>query len=292
MNEFLAEIYNTRETIGASSGSSDVEKLAEAQLLDRALQNEGIDVNTLSGDQIVKVAHHLFGDNSEIVKMAQEEGKPFEGKETSEEEAAEGHAKESEGETQEEKPEEEAEKQSMAEKIAEADLLGRVMAHSFVNEQAAIEKDAGAKELAGKAWEGIKKIPGAVKGAPKAVSEKAKAMKGSYEQGKMGIPMLGIKSSRLKGLKQMAKEHKKTVGGLAALGVAGVGGAGYGAKKLFGKEKKNSALDVLAEQRALEILKEAGVVQQTEEEKLAEAVEQRAYEMLQEHGYLTEGEGE
>ena len=91
MNEFLAEIYNTRETIGASSGGSDVEKLAEAQLLDDALRNEGIDVNTLSGDQIVKVAHHLFGDNSEIVKMAQEEG--HEESETPAEEAKEEAAK-------------------------------------------------------------------------------------------------------------------------------------------------------------------------------------------------------
>ena len=55
--------------------------------------------------------------------------------------------------------------------------------------------------------------------------------------------------------------------------------------------KEASAIDVLATQRAEEILKQAGVIQEpepTEEEKLAYAVEQRAIEILKENGYTFE----
>ena len=290
MNEFLAEMYNTRETIGASSSTGDIDKLAEAQLLDEALQNEGIDINTLSGDQIVKVAHTLFGDESALVKAATEEEGPGED-ETQEHEEAEGEV-DADGNPKK--------KEAMAEKIAEADFLGRTMAHAFVNEQAQIEKDAGkAGEIAGKAWSAVSKanLGDAVKG----VSGKAKAMKKSWQEGGHALNFAkpdaaglvhapttrtGKVIERLRSVGgsvgRVAKEHKKTVAGGGLVLAGGTGGTAYALKD---KKKAASALDVLAEQRALEILKEAGVGQQSEEEKLATAVEQRAWEMLQENGY-------
>src|SRR5687767_12350515 len=71
MNEFLAEMFGTRENIGApAADASDVEKLAEAQLLDEALAAEGIDIDALSAEQIVKVAGAMFGEDSKLVKSA------------------------------------------------------------------------------------------------------------------------------------------------------------------------------------------------------------------------------
>jgi hypothetical protein len=280
MNSFLAEMYGTRETIGAtSSADQDVEKLAEAQLLDQALQAEGVDVDQLDAGTLLKVAYSLFGEDSALVKAAMdEEGEPEEG-ETPAEEKKETPAEEKKEETEEEK-------------VAQADFLGRVMAHAFVQEQDAITKEAlslsGAKEGLFAAGRAIKGAPGKAVGAVKSgLKGKAEAMKGSYLWGGRHSPTAIGRG--VKGALEVAKAHPKTVGGAAAgLGLTG-GAAAMAAKK--GKKKKASALDSLAEERALEILKEAGVQvgqEPSEEEKLAAAVEQRAWEMLAEAGYLNE----
>jgi len=143
MNEFLAEIYNTRESIGAPKDNSDVEKLAEAQLLDETLRAEGIDIDKLPGETILKLAHQLLGADSALVKSAQAEA--YQGKETPAEEAKEEEAKEEKGE---EKPEGEksASEETFEEKVAQADFLGRVMAHSYWNEKSTIEKNAAMPE--------------------------------------------------------------------------------------------------------------------------------------------------
>ena len=143
MNEFLADLYGTRENIGAPQDTSnDVEKLAEAQVLDQFLTNEGIDVDQLDGDTILKVAYDLFGEDSEIVKAAAE------GSEDSEDE--------------EEGEEGEEEEKDAQEKLAEADFLGRVMAHSFVDEQSSMDKQAlsmaGLKATAGTVGSKLKDI--------------------------------------------------------------------------------------------------------------------------------------
>ena len=142
MNEFLAELYGTREAIGADSGTDDVEKLAEAQILDQVFESDGIDVDQLDDGTILKVAHELFGDESALVKMAAEGCDCGEGESC--EQCSEG------GE------EDEAE-----DKVAQADFLGRVMAHSFTQERDNIEKTgAGAKEIG-------QKVLGALQSAAK-----------------------------------------------------------------------------------------------------------------------------
>jgi len=293
MNSFLAEMYGTRETIGApNQGNDDVEKLAEAQLLDEALRAENIDVDSLSPEAIVKVAQALFGEDSKLVKAASVEG----------EKTAEGEGEgEAEGdkENKEEKDEKEAEGETAEEKMAQADFLGRVMAHSFVQEQAEIAKEAAAKEagikdIAGKGLSAakaglthLKNAPGAAKGA---VKGKAEAMAHSFHKGVRAGTRKGMEHPSFKGLSTMVKEHPKTVAGLGAGAVSAAGGAAYGGHKLFHKgEKSASALDVLAEQRALEILEQNGVGQD-EDTKLASAVEQRAWEMLAEQGYVKDEE--
>lgn len=304
MNEFLAEMYGTREVIGAAPArSSDVEKLAEAQLLDEALRAEGYDVDQLPADAIVKVAYELFGDDSALVKAAAEGEESKEEKEEEGEKESEGHEGE-ETEAEEKKEEaKEASAETFEEKLAQADLLGRAMAHSFIQEQDNIMKEAGprdwAKGVAG-TFKQMRGLPEAGAAGPARAGKlraawetakahgpvaKVKSMKESFQKGRAaagGAEGWEIQKAtgRFGGTKRLVKEHPKTIAGLAA------GGAAYGAHAAFGgKKKAASALDALAERRAMEILKEAGVIQETEESKLAEAVEQRAFELLVENGY-------
>ena len=294
MNDFLAEMYGTRETIGAGPAQSgDVEKLAEAQLLDEALRAEGVDVDQLPADAIVKVAYELFGEDSALVKAAAE------GEEDEKDEEGE---KEGEGEEGEEAKEEEDEKkegsaETFEEKLAQADLLGRAMAHSFVQEQDSIMKEAGKEKVVGKGAKALlSRFGKTLKSAPgkalKKVQHGAKATGSwaaepihTYRGGRQASALAGKPVGRARAAFETAKAHPgqtaAAAGGLAAVG----GGAAFGAHKAFGKKKESSALEALAERRAMEILKEAGMVEDTQEEKLASAVEQRAWEMLQENGY-------
>jgi hypothetical protein len=304
MNEFLAEMYNTRESIGAEGSAGDIEKMAEAQILSDELAAEGYDASQLPPETLMKVAYELWGEDSALVKAAQEDMEEEEGE------------KEEEGEGEEEGEKKEG---SFEEKVAEADFLGRVMAHSFVNEQSSMEKEAlsGAQALqAMKNWGqlagyGAKRGAGAVAeragGAAKklreAASAKAGKMQHSYGMGRDFTVKPGRKAgstittergkkSVIGGLSRLAKEHPGATAGLAAAGTAAATGAAYGGYKgvqaLKDKKKAASALDALAEQRAMEMLKEAGYEVESEEDRLKEAVDQRALEMLAEAGYLEE----
>ena len=279
MNEFLAELYGTREMVGAED-SSDVEKLAEAQILDDVLQSEGINVDDLDNDTILKLAHEIFGGDSELVKSAMKEED-----ESEEEEASEDEAEEEE---------------SSEEKTAEADMLGRIMAHSMVQELGNIEQEKEASVgQAVKNWgqlaaHGAKSGGSAVAGKAKSLKNlakgKAKAMKGTFKDSKEGLipgtlrKSIGGGKGNLKSLGDVAKGHKKTVGAAAALGTAGAAGGTYAATK----KKKAPAIDKLAEGRALEILAENGITPDDGQDKLASAIEQRAWEMLAENGYVQE----
>jgi len=252
-------------------------------------------VDTLSPEAIVKVAQSLFGEDSALVKAAAEEG-------THEAEGEAEGTHEAEGEAEAEGTHE-AEGESAEEKTAQADFLGRVMAHAFVQEQAQITKEADLKSMAGtvggrlkslgsKGWEGLKKVPSAAKGAPKSLSDKAKAMKGSYRKGTAaaggseGFAAQQHAGGRLAGLKRLHAEHPKTVKGLVGLGLAGAAGTEEAVRR---HEKNASAVDVLAEQRAMEILEQNGIGQDGDT-KLASAVEERAWEMLAANGYVKDEE--
>jgi len=276
MNEFLAEIYNTREAIGASTDNSDVEKLAEAQLLDEALRAEGVDIDKLPGETILKLAHQLLGDNSALVKAA-EEGAAHEGGETPAEEKKEHEEGGEEADEKEVKAAAIAElrakeasgEETMEEKVAQADFLGRVMAHSYWNEKTEIEKTAGMPEALRKGLDAAKGF--GTKASTKAheFGAKAKAFGGkAAEHGKKGL--------------EFAKAHKRDAA-FAGGGAAAGGAAGFAAGH-SSKHKKASAIDMLAEKRAMEWADAHGLLEQSDEQKLAAAVDQRAAELLAEAG--------
>ncbi len=250
--------------------TEDTEKLAAAKLAEE-LGEEG-SVEELSDEQAEELAQQV---------LAEEE----EGAEVEEPEDEEGQEKVSEA------AEEEAQ-----EKLAEADYLGRVMAHAYTQELRKIAEAEPAKkgkirEYAGKAWEATKKAPG----------QYGRAMRGSGAGGWKGALGAG------KGWKRGAQ-----VWGARGGTAAAVGGAGYAAyKKLKGKKKQSAAeptaLDILAERRALQILAENGIdpnaeveteateklsASQEQEQALMSAVERRAFEMLERAGYVQAEEPE
>jgi hypothetical protein len=276
MDPKLAALYGT-----AQVDESDVEKLAAAKLAEELADDEQVDVAEMSDEQINELAAQV---------LAEEEA--TEGSEV-EEPAEKTSAAE---ETEEEAVEETDEAQ---EKLAEADYLGRVMAHAYVNELTEIEKEAGPRIDAAKKW----------------VSEKYKSVSDAIKSKK---PAKGEVKAKFDSAKKAVGEHvsrnkKKYIGGAAAVGTAGAAYGGYKAYKHFKGKKKESAaeptaLDILAERRALEILKENGIdlaaeeqgaeVEEPTTEKtsaseqemkvLANAVEQRAFELLQANGYIQE----
>jgi hypothetical protein len=288
MHEWLAEAYGTGADISDAPQQDDVEKLAQAEILDQMFEAEEVDWSALDAETVEKIAGEIFGDENqitadELMKAAADDGEP-------------------EGEVDE-----------AQEKFAEADFAGRVMAHAFNQELDNIEteKEAGAREMA------LKGLAKARKGA-RWVGEKitpSGATQKAYESGSKAMKKKQIKklmkkhpgitpaqaafraaespSSSGEGIKYMAQRMR--AGGASAgklhrrVGAGAVGGgtaaaAGGTAAAL----KKESALDTLAEKRAMEILEENGYTFDDGQDKLAEAVEQRAFEMLVNAGYIEE----
>jgi hypothetical protein len=245
MDEQLAAIYGT----GQQFAEEDIEKTAAAELLVKLAEEEGVDLDQFSDDEIAGMIGELYG-----------EGGEGEGEGASIQEGGEGE-----------------------EKVAEADMLGRVMAHAMVQELGEIEKEAGAK------WDAIK--GGARWAGHRAGEAPGKAGEALERLGK-GVTKHTV--GRGVSPERMNPRTAKAIGAATAAAGSAAGYGGYrGGKALFGKGKKKegSALDKLAEARAIEMLQEAGY-EPAEQEKVASqldfAVEQRALEMLENAGYPVE----
>lgn len=241
MDEQLAAIYGTGQM-----DEEDLVKTASAELLVKLAEEEGVDLDEFSDEEIAEMITNLEGGGE-----VEEDG---------------------------------------SEKVAEADYLGRVMAHSMVQELGEIEKEAGwTRDKARAAWEGVKGGASAVgkfiKDRPKAYREARSQLKGTLSK---GTPF----KERLKNIGR--------AGGIVApeAGVAALGAGGtYAALRGKGKKKKASALSKLAEDRAYQILAENGWVDdegnvfapQNGQTKVASqldyAVEAEALQMLEEAGY-------
>lgn len=237
MDSKLAAIYGTGNY---AEEETDIEKQAAAELLIKLAEEEGVNLDQFDDNEIAGMINSIY-------KGAEEE---HEKKESKEEEEAEEKKKEEKGE----------------EKVAEADFLGRVMAHAMVNELNSIEKEAGAKQLElfpsklSKAYEAVRGgVKGLVKGRQKAYQTAADELK---------VSKGGYASDRLKAVGRAAK---KVAPELAAAGVLGAGGV---AAHHVMKKKEGSAIEAMAQQLAYDMAKEAGYI---EEEKRASALDQAVY---------------
>jgi hypothetical protein len=115
MDELLAQAYGTADNIASLQG--DYEKTAEAAIfeeLEKVAAAEGIDLNDLSDEDIAEILAEVLGESGEYYDDSEKTAGVDDG--------------------------------DMA-KIAEADFLGRTMAHAFYSEMANIsygsEKTAG-----------------------------------------------------------------------------------------------------------------------------------------------------
>lgn len=261
MDPKLAEIYGTNQ-----ASESDVEKLAAAELAEELSENDEANIDGMSDEQIEALAAQVLA-------------------------GAEGEEQEQVEEQSEEETDQDPES---LEKISEADYLGRVMAHSYVNElrsiDAEMQKEAASKEGPQTAAQSAARDAKRAK-TPNHPTFSAKA------RNKADSAKKAVKGAGGKVMSAIKNNPKKAAGGgLAALLAAGGGAAAYKHKK--NKEKNSSALDALAEQRALEILAENGIdineetekVSSGEQEVLAQAVEARAYAMLENAGYIQNDE--
>jgi hypothetical protein len=251
MDPKLAEVYKTNQ-----ADETDVEALATAALAEKLASADEVDVSGLSDDEAEALAAQIL------------EG---------DEPAAEGEEKTA---GEELTPEQE--------KIAEADYLGRVMAHAYVAERREIEKEASKMDAV---REGVNNLKGAV------------AMTGAAASKKMDAAKAGAKAAKGKVMEHVGKHSKKYMGGAAAAIGAGGFAAGRKSKKASAEqpaetEERMSALDTLALARAHEILKEHGIDPNAEQETekkssineeqaalLQEKVNERAMAMLADAGY-------
>lgn len=217
MDPKLAEIYGTNQPTEA-----DLEKLAAAELAEGLANDDQIDTDGLTEEDLEAIAQDVLGSN----------------------------------EDQDEEQEKTSAAEEAQEKLAEADYLGRVMAHAYVNELRTIEKTAGIADMA--------------RGAGKAIAGQAKQVgEGFKSLGTMArSPRDGAGAVKdLVGTYGVRGAAHAAAPELKALGVAGAGtlGAGMAAKKMMGKKKESaaeeqySAVDTLVLARAQEILQESGI---------------------------------
>jgi hypothetical protein len=279
MDPTLAKIYGTNQVEG-----EDLEKAAAAELASELAEDGQIDLDGLTEEDLEAAA-------SEVLEQSDE---------TEEEETEEAEETEKTAETEEE--DEEATEVDQ-EKVAEADYLGRVMAHAFVQENRSIEKKAGLKDLGRAA---LKKGKSIGESAGRAFRRGKVAVKGYHSAAKTEAKEAWTGKRHVRSgadigdAAKLTKKERLKKGGKAAarfLPHAGAAGAaGYGGKKALEKRaaaEKASALETLIQQRALEMLKESGIEVEDTTEKtaatkydvLAEVVEKRARALLEANGY-------
>jgi len=217
MDQFLAEYYGTAQGASAQDGN---EKTAQVELFAKLAAAEGIDLNAMSDGQVEQLFNATFD------------------KTASDDEESDAAA-------------ELEEKQSASAKFAEADYMGRVMAHSYVQEMRKIAEESGLDKEAGPVWEGVK-------GHGRAATNQAAALV-AHVRGKG--THLGLRKateavkSKGRAVGAHLQEHRgKYLGGVAAAGTAGGAAGGYAA----GKKKKASAIDNLAAPLAVEKAAAAG----------------------------------
>lgn len=236
-------IFDTLVESGVTQ--EDLEKAASARLFAEAAAAEGIDLSELSEDQAEEL--YDFWAN---------------GGDTGEEKYA----------SAEEMLATAAVKEASA-KLAEAEYIGRYMARVYADEMGKIADEPRANEtramrgMAGGASDEAKSLYNRAHASvsqglsSERMGERYKALKGmvgatDISEGRAALHAAneaGDIGARSKALKQLGK------GGLrAGLTAGAVGGAGYGAKKLYDRaHKKESSFDDVIEERAFEILEAA-----------------------------------
>jgi hypothetical protein len=236
MDQFLAEYYGTAKTASAPA-QEDLEKQASVDLFLKLASEQGIDLTSMQDEQV----NELY---SNWIKAAAEE--PGEKKEHEE------HESKKEEKVEEAKKEHE-EKKAYAEKVAEADFLGRVMAHSYVQEMRKIAS-AGTEAAPAEGAEKEAAMPEFLrKGLEAAKHHGGHALEAAKHHGGKAVEHAQHAAHHVA---ETAKKHPAASHGAAAAAGAALGAGG--AHALHAKHKKASAIDELAAERAVYVANEAG----------------------------------
>jgi hypothetical protein len=318
MDAFLAEHYGNQKTAAAAPAPTqeDLEKQASVELFMKLAADQKVDLGSMTDDQVQQLYANWVAKTAEFPPPKDGEHEKPEDKE--------------EKEKHEKAKEEHEEKKAAAEKYAEAEFLGKVMAHSMVAEMRKIAEAAGAPEAAAAAVDAAATAEQQqkeaqekeAKGMPEALKKGLEAAKGFGkkvvgESGHGARPPTGLKGLHEKATNAahsahgFAKSHPgATHGAAGAAGVAAGAGAAHAAHKHHGKEA--SAIDALAAEHAVKLAFEANfdpeecgrkvaamleLGLQPETEKVASApdlpaaVHVRALEFLETLGYPVNWEG-
>jgi hypothetical protein len=229
-----------------SARAEDLEKTAELELFCKLAAQQNIDLSKMDDDSVLALYSYTFNKTAEEEPAAKDED------EKEDEEKKEAAAREH------------ATKLAFAKEAAQADELGRRMAHSYVDElnkigsalqaaaaEAAVgtqetdeTKEAGIKDSLGKGLSAVKNFGGKavdkIRHADEIVGGKARKLVGDMPAGKAARSAEG-QAQRTKNV------GRAVLGGGAAL-AAGGGAAAFG-----GKKKESSALDQLALEQAVKI---------------------------------------
>lgn len=260
MNAWLASIYGT-------DGSEEIEKTAEAVLLQKLASENNIDLSQFSPEELQQLLAEVLGEEGAQQQMGAVPGAALQGPQVNTQQPSQpgmdmnptqpgmGAQQQFRPQTfapaqqqaqpqqqipagvmaQQSAPSQEAMMKEAQAKFEEADMLGRVMAHAYTDE---LEKIASSKtKTAGRFGAAKDAVKGALNSARNRgghMAERAGAKARSYGT------MAGMK----------ARAHKGAIGAAAATGAAGfVAGR---------KTKEASAFEKLAEMQAAEILGAAG----------------------------------
>lgn len=279
MDEQLADIYGTGQP--ESFDQEDLQKTAAAELLVKLAEEREVDLNQFSDEEIQEMVSELYGEE----KTAQAPPFPPTPKEEKKKDA---------------KDEEEEEKNK--EKVAEADFLGRVMAHAYTQELGNIEKEAAKGDVT---YKGHKPSAGKLDRTLGGMT--VGSVKGGLGGGAAGAGLGALAGLLSKG--KLSPLRGAGVGGLLGGNVGSAGGSIVGGVRGYRKAKATekalkkqgeadgSALEALAQDRAFDMAKEAGWIDDEgqflfdpQQEKTAEvsavdqAVAQRALEICAEQG--------
>lgn len=230
-NPFLSEFYDTAKVAEAEYDSPE-------QAFVKLALDQGVDLESMTDSEVadlyMKFAQENIEGASEELADAIDDEQSAEIEQASDA-LANAIAEEAEAEAGEggggaEPPPTEEEVKEAQRQFAQADFLGRTMAHAMVQELNELQKEAVKHSLDGMAPAGL----GKSRLAPTAITGEAAALKDlvgrGWEGGKKGLITAGKK----------LWEHKGKAG--IGLGVAGLGAGGYAlAKHRKGKSKEGSA---------------------------------------------------
>jgi hypothetical protein len=300
MDQWLAQVYGT----GSQDTTVDLEKVAQAAILEKLAAEGGYDLSGLTEEQAIELANELMA-GGQVEQQAQ------------------GQEQQEQTEPAQEEVEEQLAKEAQA-KFEEADFLGRVMAHAYTQEMSKIALEAGqegpSKTVRGEVGRAAGKVGGAIKGVAGRAGELLAGGKKMMDPSHPGGATVRAGNKALvknivaggAGRGEALKSLGARGGALLAAGAAAKGIHSLATRKSE-KTKEASVFEKLAEERAAEVLQANGINPETGEpmeqqnqqqqqdpnqqqeqqaaspdEQFQAAVDARAAEILAEHGYSME----